>query len=69
VDAADRRVRARKKPDKPSPGRPPVEAADVAKVMLAQSYLGLSNRGAEGMLILFWRNLGIKRASRVRELI
>ena len=62
VDAADQRVRARKTPEKPSPGRPPVEAADVAKVMMAQSYLGLSNRGAEGMLILFWRNLGIKRA-------
>ena len=62
VDEADRRVKKGRKPQPPGPGRPPVEAADVAKVLLAQSYLGLSNRGAEGMLILFWRNLGIKRA-------
>ncbi len=62
VDAADWRVKARKSTGPQGPGRPPVEAADVAKVMLAQSYLGLSNRGAEGMLILLWRNLGIKKA-------
>jgi len=59
VDAADARVRARHTPEKREPGRPPTSAADVAKVLLAQSYLGVSNRVAEGLLRLFWHNLGI----------
>jgi transposase len=62
VDTADVSIRARKPPEKPTPGRPPTNPADVAKALLAQSYFGASNRETEGLLILFYRNLGIERA-------
>lgn len=60
VDSAEERIESRHPPSKPSPGRPPVAAADVAKVLLAQSYFGVSNRVAEGLIRLFWRNLGLR---------
>lgn len=60
VDAADARIRRRRPPQKRGPGRPPTDPADVTKILLAQTYFGVSNRVAEGMLRLFWRNLGIR---------
>lgn len=35
------------------PGRPPVPPSDIAKVLLLQSYLGVPNRVAEGLIYLF----------------
>ena len=61
VDEADRRIKARKSPKKRGPGRPPVEAADIAKVLLLQTYTGSPNRVAEGLLFLFREKLGIGR--------
>lgn len=61
VDEADRRIKARKPPAKRGPGRPPVEAADIAKVLLMQTYTGSPNRVAEGLLFLFREKLGISR--------
>jgi len=61
VDEADRRVKERKPPKKRGPGRPPVEAADITKVLLMQTYTGSPNRVAEGLLFLFREKLGISR--------
>ena len=61
VDEADRRVKERKPPKKRGPGRPPVEAADIVKVLLMQTYTGSPNRVAEGLLFLFREKLGISR--------
>lgn len=61
VDAAEARLlpraarRARKR------GRPPTPAADIAKVLLMQTYFGVPNRVAEGLLQLFGEKLGISR--------
>ncbi len=44
VDTAASRVRARTPPEKTGPGRPPTDAASIAKALLLQSYLGVSNR-------------------------
>jgi len=60
VDSAEEKIESRRPPSKPSPGRPPVAAVDVAKVLLAQSYFDVSNRVAEGLICLFWRNLGLR---------
>lgn len=56
VDLAVERVEA---PAKRPPGRPPTPAADVVKVLLAQSYFGVPNRVAEGLLLLFREKLGL----------
>ena len=42
------------------PGQPPVPIDDVVKVLLMQSYFGVSNRVAEGFARLFKEKLGIK---------
>jgi len=41
------------------PGRPPRSASDITKVLLLQSYLGVPNRVAEGLLYLFSEKLGL----------
>lgn len=61
VDEADRRIKARSPPEKRGPGRPPVEAADIAKVLLMQTYTNSPNRVAEGLLLIFREKLGISR--------
>jgi len=61
VDEADRRIKARSPPEKRGPGRPPVEAADIAKVLLMQTYTNSPNRVAEGLLLMFREKLGIGR--------
>jgi len=43
------------------PGRPPVQPSDIAKVLLLQSYLGVSNRVAEGLIYLFDAKLGLSK--------
>jgi transposase len=55
VDAASRRLPARPK----RMGRPPYPASDVAKALLMQSYFGVSDRVAEGLVRLFREKLGI----------
>jgi len=60
VDAADANINAQKPPVARGRGRPPTNAADIAKILIAQSYFGISNRVAEGMLRVLWRNLGLK---------
>ena len=60
VDAAAERVRARSPPPRTGPGRPPTDPADIAKVLLVQSYFGVSNRVAEGLLGLLGPKLGIE---------
>lgn len=57
VDLAAERVEGSVKR---SPGRPPAPAADVVKVLLAQSYFGVPNRVAEGLLLLFREKLGLR---------
>jgi len=59
VDAAASRVRARSPPEKTGPGRPPTDAASIAKALLLQSYLGVSNRVAEGFVRMLGPKLGI----------
>ncbi len=61
VDEADRRIKARSPPSERGPGRPPVEAADIAKVLLLQTYTNSPNRVAEGLLLMFREKLGIGR--------
>jgi transposase len=61
VERASERVDARAPPAARGPGRPPTSPSDVAKVLLAQSYLGLSNRVAEGLIHLHRHILGISR--------
>lgn len=41
------------------PGRPPTPSEDIVKVLLMQSYFGISNRVAEGFLRLFREKLRI----------
>ena len=59
VDDADERIKMRTPPRKQGPGRPPTDPADVAKVLLLQTYVSSSNRLAEGFLLLFREKLGI----------
>lgn len=60
VDSAEEKLNSRRPPLKTGPGRPAISAADITKVLLAQSYFGVSNRVAEGLIRLFWRNLGLR---------
>ena len=57
VDAADKRMQ--KTPRQKGPGRPSAPVKDVVKVLLMQSYFGVSNRVAQGFLRLFKEKLGI----------
>ncbi|MGI0055114.1 MAG: hypothetical protein ACREBZ_05305 [Thermoplasmata archaeon] len=58
VEAADRRLAARSRRRR-GRGQPPTPAADVAKVLLMQSYLGVPNRVAEGIVRLLGPSLGL----------
>lgn len=60
VDAAAASVRARSTPEKPGPGRPATDPSDIAKALLLQSYFGVSNRVAEGLIGLLGPKLGIE---------
>jgi len=57
VDTASKRLQ--KPAAKRGPGQPPVPTEYVVKVLLMQSYFGVSNRVAEGFLRLFKEKLGI----------
>ena len=57
VDAAY--DRAQKTNSAKRPGRPPTPAKDVVKVLLMESYFGVSDRVAEGFLRLFREKLAI----------
>jgi transposase len=59
VDTADSRIQAHTTPEKPGPGRPPTDAANIAKALLLQSFLGISNRVAEGFVRMLGPKLGI----------
>lgn len=59
VDEAKRRIEGRTPHKERGPGRPPVNPADIAKVLLLQAYTGSPNRVTEGLLILFREKLGI----------
>ncbi len=61
VDMAEGRVRERQGRKRRGRGRPPTPAADVTKVLLLQTYLGVPNRVAQGLLLLFRPQLGISR--------
>jgi transposase len=61
VDAAAKRLEGRRSVSKRGRGHPPVPAADILKVIMLQSYLGVSNRVAEGLLRLLWANLGLTK--------
>lgn len=50
VDAACRRLSPQ---EAGGPGRPPNNPGDLAKTILMQQYFGVSNRVAEGMVLLF----------------
>lgn len=55
VDTASSRI-----PERPrGRGRPPYPPADVAKALLLQSYFGVSNRVAAGLVRVFKEKLGI----------
>ena len=61
VDEANRRIRMRTPPKKRGPGRPPNNPADIAKVLLLQTYTNSPNRVAQGFLLLFQEKLGISK--------
>ena len=52
-------MRLQKVPQPRRPGQPPIPADDIVKVLLMQSYFGVSNRIAEGFLGLFKEKLRI----------
>ena len=53
VDEADNRIRSRTIPEKRGPGKPETNPADIAKMLLLQTYTESPNRVAEGLLLLF----------------
>ncbi len=59
VDAAAERLASRAVRRARQRGRPPTPAADIAKVLIMQTYFGVPNRVAEGLLLLFGEKLGI----------
>ena len=61
VDEANRRISERMPIQKPRAGRPCINAADIAKVLLVQEYTNSPNRVAEGLLLLFREKLGISK--------
>jgi len=50
VGIASERIRSRATKRKRLPGKPPIPAEDIAKIMLLQCYCGFSNRVATGFL-------------------
>jgi transposase len=61
VNEADNRLRSRTMPDKRGPGKPETNPADIAKLLLLQTYTESPNRVAEGLLLLFQEKLGISQ--------
>ncbi len=61
VDLAEERVRARAGGRARPRGRPTTPAADIAKVLIMQTYFDVPNRVAEGLLLLFAEKLGLSR--------
>ena len=61
VDEADKRIKERTPPKKQGVGRPPIDPADIAKILLLQAYTSSPNRVAEGLLYLFREKLGVHR--------
>ncbi len=61
VDEAEQRLLNRAGKRARRRGRPPTPAADISKVLLMQTYFGVPNRVAEGLLLLFQEKLGISR--------
>lgn len=61
VEAAEARLLSRGEKRARKRGRPPTPASDIAKVLIMQTYFGVPNRVAEGLLILFGEKLGISR--------
>lgn len=61
VDEAGNRIRIRTIPEKRGPGKPETNPADIAKMLLLQTYTESPNRVAEGLLLLFQEKLGISR--------
>src|SRR4030067_3070151 len=59
VNEADNRIRSRTIPEKRGPGKPETNPADIAKLLLLQTYTDSPNRIAEGLLLLFRAKLGI----------
>lgn len=60
VDAAWRRLETRLR-EEAGPGLTPVPAPDLAKAVLVQQYFGVSNREAEGLMLLFKEKLAVSR--------
>lgn len=61
VDLAEERLLSRQQRRARQRGRPPTPAADIAKVLIMQTYFGVPNRVAEGLLLLFSEKLGVSR--------
>ena len=61
VNEADNRIRSRTIPEKRGPGKPETNPADIAKLLLLQTYTESPNRVAEGLLFLFQEKLGISQ--------
>jgi transposase len=61
VNEADNRIKSRTIPDKRGPGKPETNPADIAKLLLLQTYTESPNRVAEGLLFLFQEKLGISQ--------
>ncbi len=62
VDIVVERIKAREHGEtRKGPGRPPVPDGGIAKVLLLQSYLGVSDRVAGGLLRVFDAKLGISQ--------
>jgi transposase len=61
VNEADTRLRRRTILEKRGPGKPETNPADIAKLLLLQTYTESPNRVAEGLLLLFQEKLGISQ--------
>jgi transposase len=61
VEEAERSLMNRTQRRARQRGRPPTPTTDIAKVLLMQTYFGVPNRVAEGLLRLFGEKLGISR--------
>lgn len=59
VDAAEARLASRGERRARKRGRPPTPTADIAKVLIMQTYFGVPNRVAEGLILLFGEKLGL----------
>ena len=61
VHQDDKRIKERTPPKKQGVGRPPIDPADIAKILLLQAYTSSPDRVAEGSLHLFREKLGVHR--------